>query len=545
MQARGCLAFICAVIACAGVWAAGAATLEPPALDSSECDAALRVYLSRDLDSVRLDAPIKAGSAENAGDTLLFFMHIPRTGGRNAMLCLLQQAFAPSRRCLRSYDRLRLERGCELVSTHDDLSSAAEASRDRHGLAVVTTLRDPVDRVISAYEMAVDSGSAQVMRDLKDAAPSEPPSSGSGRHTGRLPMPVSSIWPWSTLTPWMAEEMRKRARADLLLSAQLRDQHTYGVFNPYDNPAYPSLSEFIESHEASETVHDAQVFQILGLTPQSRFAEADVLRRCARDSPWHGEALLALAEARLRSLAAVGVAERSAESWAALAAAVGADLEQPGYLASSVGVTYEGVGEGDDARQWWLTDEEMRHGEPLGVSAQACSIAGRRKERDVRVQSLKNLFTHHLRTTPHLEAPDAGSRGRHVSAQVRQRIADLNPLDTRLHAAASRMLDDRLAELRTAGALPSFPSLTDDEAEAAVRRAREATERLQLLGRVRRQESSVELAEGSPGHTEFAAYLTGASGDGRGGEGGGGDGAAEVQEALWEAMRLANLAREL
>lgn len=119
--------------------------------------------------SVRLDAPIKAGSAENAGDTLLFFMHIPRTGGRNgaagcapvirmpaqhplalahapppgpasaAMLCLLQQAFAPSRRCLRSYDRLRLERGCELVSTHDDLSSAAEASRDRHGLAVVTS----------------------------------------------------------------------------------------------------------------------------------------------------------------------------------------------------------------------------------------------------------------------------------------------------------------------------------------------------------------------------------------------------------------------
>lgn len=43
-----------------------------------------------------------------------------------------------------------------------------------------------------------------------------------------------------------------------------------------------------------------------------------------------------------------------------------------------MGVTYEGVGEGDDARQWWLTDEEMRHGEPLGVSAQACSIAGRR-----------------------------------------------------------------------------------------------------------------------------------------------------------------------
>ena len=43
----------------------------------------------------------------------------------------------------------------------------------------------------------------------------------------------------------------------------------------------------------------------------------------------------------------------------------------------------------------------------------------------------------------------------------------------------------------TAGALPSFPSLTDDEAEAAVRRAREATERLQLLGRVRRQASGV------------------------------------------------------
>ena len=59
------------------------------------------------------------------------------------------------------YDHLRMDvssPGCNLLSTHDDFSILSLLPTD---VAVLTHLRDPVDRVLSAYEFAVEVGSRQ------------------------------------------------------------------------------------------------------------------------------------------------------------------------------------------------------------------------------------------------------------------------------------------------------------------------------------------------------------------------------------------------
>ncbi|KAL6979336.1 protein-tyrosine sulfotransferase [Sarracenia purpurea var. burkii] len=40
---------------------------------------------------------------------LLFFLHIPRTGGRTYFHCFLKKLYASSLECPRSYDKLRLD----------------------------------------------------------------------------------------------------------------------------------------------------------------------------------------------------------------------------------------------------------------------------------------------------------------------------------------------------------------------------------------------------------------------------------------------------
>lgn len=75
-----------------------------------------------------------------------------------------------------------------------------------------------------------------------------------------------------------------------------------------------------------------QAFQVLGITEQSLYPEASTLRRCAASSPRHRGALLDLALRRLRGMLSVGVYEKVDETRSALAAAIGADLTQPGWM---------------------------------------------------------------------------------------------------------------------------------------------------------------------------------------------------------------------
>ena len=131
-------------------------------------------------------------------DHMLYFLHIPRTAGRTYGACFLKQAWAPSRRCAKSYDVLRLNSSvpdCGLLSSHDDYSVIQYLPRDA---AVATQLRDPVDRVLSAYEFAVEVAARALVKDAPDKDPSK--------------IDTQNVWPWSLLVPFIRQDLMRRVR---------------------------------------------------------------------------------------------------------------------------------------------------------------------------------------------------------------------------------------------------------------------------------------------------------------------------------------------
>ena len=70
---------------------------------------------------------------------------------------------------------------------------------------------------------------------------------------------------------------------------------------------------------------------MLGLTNYSRWADGAALRGCAAADARAAERLAALALARLRSLAHVGLTERLPESVASLAASLGLRMGGPAW----------------------------------------------------------------------------------------------------------------------------------------------------------------------------------------------------------------------
>ena len=58
------------------------------------------------------------------------------------------------------------------------------------------------------------------------------------------------------------------------------------IMDAYDNPVYTSLDSFLEIPMAKEDLHNAQFFQLLGLTNNTFVSyepNAEALRECARD----------------------------------------------------------------------------------------------------------------------------------------------------------------------------------------------------------------------------------------------------------------------
>lgn len=142
-------------------------------------------------------------SAEQDASKMLFFLHVPRTAGRTYHQCFLKTAHPPSRRCAPSYDVLRLNisyPGCNVLSSHDDISISDFYSPEG---AVITQLRKPVDRVISAYEFAIDVAARSVRTDM--SVRPKPPK----------PNAVSTlnVWPWSHLVPWFRRDIEERVRS--------------------------------------------------------------------------------------------------------------------------------------------------------------------------------------------------------------------------------------------------------------------------------------------------------------------------------------------
>lgn len=168
--------------------------LLPSQAYSTECQALADHYLEKH----------HKEAAPYTGSNLVYFLHVPRTAGRTFHSCLLKTGTPPRRRCPKAYDHLRINftvPDCGLLSSHDDFSVVSMLPEDT---AVLSQVRDPVDRFLSAYEFAIEVGSRALNRPKNFR-----------KRPGKIA--TEDVWPWSYLVPWFIDDMRPRVSHELLL----------------------------------------------------------------------------------------------------------------------------------------------------------------------------------------------------------------------------------------------------------------------------------------------------------------------------------------
>ena len=259
-------------------------------------------------------------SPEKKSD-LLFFLHIPRTAGRTFHFCYLKLAYPEKDRCGKSYDELRVNvhnPNCKFLASHDDYSLV---ERFREQPKVVTMFRDPVARVLSSYEFAVEVS----VRSFGNEA-STPTSRVSTRN----------VWPWSNAVRFIDRDLKrykKRVERDPSLSKK------ESIENVYNNTVYSPLHEFVDTPEAREDFHNAQFLQLLGLSTNSNPStepKARDLRSCLRPGTAATETLYAYAEERLREEVDVTVThERLDDALRMTSAELGLSMLGPSFNGAS------------------------------------------------------------------------------------------------------------------------------------------------------------------------------------------------------------------
>ncbi|GFQ08297.1 protein-tyrosine sulfotransferase [Phtheirospermum japonicum] len=250
---------------------------------------------------------------------LLFFLHVPRTGGRTYFHCFLKKLYSNSQECPRSYDKLRFnprKANCRLLSTHDDYSMMSKLPKEK--TSVVTILRNPIDRVFSTYEFSVEVAARFLIH------PNLTSVARMSKRVRRKSTGVSTldIWPWKYLVPWMREDLF--ARRD---NRKLRGQKHLVTNNSYDmEDMVMPLHDYINDPVARDIVHNGATFQIVGLTNNSYYAEAHEVRHCVLKYRSLGKYVLEVAKKKLDHMLYVGLTENHKESATMFANIVGAQV---------------------------------------------------------------------------------------------------------------------------------------------------------------------------------------------------------------------------
>ncbi|KAI9075105.1 hypothetical protein K1719_042953 [Acacia pycnantha] len=250
--------------------------------DFGQCERAVRNWASSSLDKeIRED--------KHTLRDLLFFLHVPRTGGRTYFHCFLKKLYPSSLECPRSYDKLRFDPSkpnCRVLVTHDDFSITSKLPRER--TSVVTILRDPISRVFSTYEFSIEVAARFLVH----------PNLTSTTHiAGRLRSKTKgvstlNIWPWKYLVPWMRKDLFDRR--DL---RQSRGLPTTKSNDSYDLEEFAMpLHEFINHPVAEDIVHNGATFQVAGLTNNSYVAESHEVRHCVQKYKILGKYVLQVAK---------------------------------------------------------------------------------------------------------------------------------------------------------------------------------------------------------------------------------------------------------
>jgi hypothetical protein len=221
---------------------------------------------------------------------------------------------------------------------------------------VVTQLRDPVTRALSAYEFAIEVAARRIKTDDKKFFENA---------KNMTFVNTLNVWPWSHLVPWFRKSMQTH-RADL--DAQSKEEgaqprfwtehfdsrrnRTYywskelnqsvwklppanTTLHPYSNVLVTPLIDWIETDEAQELIHEGATLQILGLTNYSHWKSAPALRKCFFEDIDSHKRLVEIAKQRLKSMLHVGLTENLDQSVASMAAGLGFNLSSHSHRSTS------------------------------------------------------------------------------------------------------------------------------------------------------------------------------------------------------------------
>ncbi|XP_028791885.1 protein-tyrosine sulfotransferase-like isoform X2 [Neltuma alba] len=377
---------------------------------------------------------------------LLFFLHVPRTGGRTYFHCFLKKLYPGSLECPRSYDKLRFDPSkpnCRLLVTHDDFSITSKLPRER--TSVVTVLRDPISRVFSTYEFAVEVAARFLVHPNLTSA-----TRIAGLMRSRTKgVSTLDIWPWKYLVPWM--------RKDLFDRRGLRQSRGLPITksnDSYDMEEFAMpLHEFINHPVAEDIVHNGATFQVAGLTNNSYIAESHEVRHCVQKYKILGKYVLQVAKKRLDDMLYVGLTEEHKESATIFANVVGAQvisqLREPNTSVTGVDNTghsslsnsgpdnYEHQNHTLDSRASETpsneaTESKMTVGD-LMEAYEDCVSSLRKAQSQRRTFSLKRISPVKFSTKARLQ----------VSDEVLQQIRFLNDLDLELYEYARELFSNQ------------------------------------------------------------------------------------------------------
>ncbi|KAF5822796.1 putative protein-tyrosine sulfotransferase [Helianthus annuus] len=369
---------------------------------------------------------------------LLFFLHVPRTGGRTYFHCFLKKLYSSDLECPRSYDKLRFDPrkpNCRLLATHDDYSMMSKLPKEQ--TSVVTILRDPVERVFSTYEFSVEVAARFLVHPNLTSVirMSKRVRSKSGG------ISTLEIWPWKYLVPWMREDLFSRRDA--------RKKRGPPFF--YGNDSYDMeevvmpLHDYINHPVALDLVHNGATFQVAGLTNNSNIREAHEVRRCVITHPVLGKYVLEVAKKRLDDMLYVGITEDHRESATMFANVVGAQVisqlmtsaanysntteQDPPLSDSSIDATDD---QGNSSSTTEAKSENMTVGK-LMENYETCISSLRSSQSQRRTASLKKVspanFTKEAR--------------RRVPENALKEIISLNSLDMELYKYAKEIFQKK------------------------------------------------------------------------------------------------------
>ncbi|XP_024983323.1 protein-tyrosine sulfotransferase-like isoform X2 [Cynara cardunculus var. scolymus] len=281
------------------------------AIDFEHCKSSVKQWASSSLHSDTKDGHILKD--------LLFFLHVPRTGGRTYFHCFLKKLYSSALECPRSYDKLRFDPGkpdCRLLVTHDDYSMMSKLPREK--TSVVTILRNPIERVFSAYEFSIEVAARFLVH---------PNLTSVIKMSGRLRsknggISTLEIWPWKYLVPWMREDLFSRRDA----RKRRGPPYFYGNDSYNMEEIVMPLHEYIHHPVALDLVHNGATFQVAGLTNNSNIKGAHELRQCVITYQILGKYVLEVAKKRLDDMLYVGITEDHRESATMFANVVGAQV---------------------------------------------------------------------------------------------------------------------------------------------------------------------------------------------------------------------------